>query len=187
MKTLIIHGSPRRNGDSSTLANILKASLNGDVIELHTHSAKLSPCIDCRYCSKIPACSISDDMALIYNDDFDRVVIASPVHTSTLPGPLVSLSSRFQVYFCAKLFLGKNIDIKPKQAAIILTGGGKGRPDEALRLSKFMLKQMGGTSGDIQIITSLNTDELPAAEDAAAVQQLRELAAQWNSLPANKK
>ena len=181
MKTLIIYGSPRRNGDSASLAHILKEHLSGEIVELHAYHDNISACIDCRHCTKHPTCTIPDDMTLIYNDDFDCVVIASPVHTSTLPGPLVSLSSRFQVYFCAKIFLGTDIHVRQKASALILTGGGKGRPGEALRLGKFMIRQMGGTPEDTHIITSLNTDEIPAAQDTNAVQQIRELAQLWNN------
>ena len=180
MKTLIIYGSPRKNGDSASLAHILRDNLSGEIVELDTYRAKLSPCIDCRFCTKETKCSINDDMAVIYGDDFDNVVIATPVHTSTLPGPLVSLSSRFQVYFCNKVFMGIVTKVRPKRAAILLSGGGKGRPDEALRLAKFMIKQMGGTE-DTQLITSLNTDEVPAKDDAVAVSQVRELAEAWNT------
>ena len=181
MKTLIIYGSPRRNGDSASLAAVLKQHLTGEITELHTYYDKISACIDCRYCNTHTKCAVSDDMQTIYDDDYDRVVIASPVHTSTLPGPLVSLSSRFQVYFCARIFQGTQIQVTPKKAALILTGGGKGRADEAMRLGKFMLKQMGGTAADIQVITSLSTDEVPASEDVVAIQQLRELAELWNT------
>jgi len=179
MKTLIIYGSPRKNGDSASMAHILKEYLHGDIVELDTYRAKLSPCIDCRYCTKNTACSINDDMAVIYDDDFDNVVIATPVHTSTLPGPLVSLSSRFQVYFCNKVFMGTETTVRPKRSAILLSGGGMGRPDEALRLAKFMLGQMGGAK-DMQLITSLDTDKVPAKDDAAAVQRVIELAERWN-------
>ena len=181
MKTLIIYGSPRESGDSAALAGILRKNLSGEIVALSAYRAKISACVDCRYCKTHSKCAIADDMALIYNDDFDNVVIASPVHTSTLPGPLVSLSSRFQVYFCNRLFLNTEIKVKPKKAAFILTGGGKGRPDEALRLGKFMLKQMGGKLDDTHIITSLNTDEVPASKDIPATEKLRKLAELWNS------
>ncbi len=179
MKTLIIHGSPRKNGDSSSLAGVLKNHLSGEIVELSAYRDNISPCIDCRYCAKHGVCRIQDDMQVIYGDDFDRVVIASPVYMGSLPGPMVSLGSRFQANFAAKYFLKKSIVIREKPAALILTGGGKGKADEAIRLGTQLLRRMGGF--DIQIITSLDTDEVPAIDDAEAVEKLRELAERWNS------
>ncbi len=110
MRTLIINGSPRRNGDTSTLVRELKKHLEGDLIEVWAYYDKISPCIDCRACWKQKGCVIKDGMAKIYNDDYDNVVIASPVHMSNLTSPLLGIASVFRritrqnIFSMTKLF-----------------------------------------------------------------------------------
>jgi len=95
-KTLIINGSPRPHGDTATLIAELKKHLIGEVVEISAYRSNIAPCVDCRGCWKTAKCVVKDDMSLIYNDDFDNVVLASPVYYMTLPGPVLSLMSRFQ-------------------------------------------------------------------------------------------
>lgn len=52
LKTLIINGSPRKNGDTSELIEELKKQLNSDFIEISAYYDKISTCKDCRQCWK---------------------------------------------------------------------------------------------------------------------------------------
>ena len=62
MKTLIINGSPRKNGDTMVLINEFLKNLNGEVKLINTYYDKISPCIDCRYCWSNSSCAINDEM-----------------------------------------------------------------------------------------------------------------------------
>jgi multimeric flavodoxin WrbA len=181
MKTLIITGSPRKNGDTAALVSELKAKLNGEVAELSAYRDKISPCIDCRYCYDHAECSIKDDMQTVYNDDYDALVIASPVHFSNLSGRLMSLLSRLQIYHTAQFMRNSPIYVRPKLGALMLTGGGKGSPDGAIRMGRAALRILGVRIDEQNIVKSLNTDELPAGEDRAALQQVREIAERLNA------
>ena len=107
MKTLIINGSPRKNGDTEALLEVLQKHLESEVVEISAYRANISPCLDCRYCWKEGQCAINDDMKIIYDGDYDNVVIASPVNMFGLPGALISLAGRFQMYYAAKNFAKK--------------------------------------------------------------------------------
>ena len=98
MKTLIINGSPRTKGDTVALLTELKKYLQGEITEISVFRDNIHPCNDCRYCWTEGKCIIEDDMQIIYNDDFDIVIVASPMHMFGLPGPLINLTSRFQAY-----------------------------------------------------------------------------------------
>ena len=50
MKTLILNGSPRPNGNTVALINELKKHLEGEVIELSAFRSNIAPCVDCRGC-----------------------------------------------------------------------------------------------------------------------------------------
>lgn len=53
----------------------------------------------------LPKCVVKDRMQIIYDDDFDNIVIASPVYYGTLPGAVLSVMSRLQPWHVAKIFL----------------------------------------------------------------------------------
>lgn len=175
MKTLIINGSPRKNGDTYVLLSELKRHLKGKIIEISAYYDNIKPCVDCRQCWVKKGCVIKDDMAKIYDDDFDIIIIASPIYMSGLTGPLVSLASRFQSYYAAKRFLGDEMDIKDKDAVLIIVGGGDGNPDKAIELAKWMFKEMKAQFDSKNIIASLHTDELPAEEDTEALAKVKEV------------
>jgi len=176
MKTLIINGSPRRNGDTVSLLNELKTHLGGEIVEISAYRDKISPCIDCRRCWEKLGCVINDDMAAIYADDFDNVIIASPVYMSNLTGPVLSLASRFQVYFAAGRILKTPIKRRPKRGVLILVGGGDGGEEPAVQSAKLIFKMMNAELGDEDIVLSLKTDILPAKDDTLAVGKVREIA-----------
>lgn len=180
MRTLIINGSPRKDGDTSALIKELKKHLGGDFLELSAYYNKIAPCNDCRSCWKKKGCVIKDDMELIYSDDFDTVVIATPLYMSGLPGPLVSLASRFQSYYATKRFIKEPMNIKPKHAILIIVGGGDGRPDPAIDLTKWMFRYMNATFDDNNAVFSLKTDQLPASMDQEALMKISEIADRFN-------
>lgn len=180
MKTLIINGSPRENGDTARLIRELKTYLHGEVRELSAYYGGISPCIDCRACRRVKGCVISDGMQAVYADDFDNVVIASPVYMSGLPGPMVSLASRFQAYYSAKRFLRDKITLKAKRAALILVGGGDGSPEEAKRLAGWMFKEMNACFDEQHSAMSLHTDCVPADKNEKALADVRKIAEYLN-------
>ncbi len=180
MKTLIINGSPRRNGDTSALLAELREQLNGQIVEVSAYYDKIAPCTDCRLCWEEKGCVIKDDMTKIYKDDFDAVIIASPLYMSNLTGPIVSLASRFQPYYAAKRFLRDPIDIRKKTAILILVGGGDGGPEPAVQFAKWMFKKMEAELCDENVVLSLQTDEVPAKEDRDALLKIKEIASRIN-------
>jgi len=180
MKTLIINGSPRQNGDTVSLLNELKTHLDGEIVEISAYRDKISPCIDCRCCWEKLGCIINDDMATIYADDFDNIIIASPVYMSNLTGPVLSLASRFQVYFAASRILKTPIKKRPKRGVLILVGGGDGGAEPAIESAKLIFKMMNAKLSDDDIVLSLRTDVLPARDDGLAVDRVREVAKSVN-------
>ena len=124
-KTLIINGSPRPRGNTARLIEELKSHLEGEVLEISAFRSDIAPCVDCRGCWKTAKCVIRDDMDLIWADDFDNVVVASPVYFMTLPGKMLDLLSRFQPWHAAMYFLNQPLQQREKKAGVILTAGGR--------------------------------------------------------------
>jgi multimeric flavodoxin WrbA len=180
MKTLILNGSPRKNGDTSFLLSILKEELNHEVAEISAYFDGIKPCVDCRACQKSKGCAIDDKMRLIYDDDFDNVVIASPIYISNLTPPLFDIASRFQAYYCAKRFLKDGFAPKKKKAAMILVGGGDGSALEAIRLSNWIFKNLNASGHEEHTAVSLKTDSIPAHKDAEAIEKVKAIARYFN-------
>jgi hypothetical protein len=75
-------------------------------------------------------------------------------------------------------FLNMNLAGKEKRGAIILCGGGDGGAEKAESTAKILLKSMNANV--IAKVYSLKTDEVPARDDALAIQKINELSVLLN-------
>lgn len=186
MKTLIINGSPRKNGNLIVLLRELATWLEGETEFIHTYYERISPCLDCRYCWHNPGCAIDDGMQAIYRllDEVDNVILGSPLYFSELTGELLSFASRFQCFYVARrIRKDPAFKLKRKHGAIVITGGGDGITEPAVKSANIILGHINAKS--VGTVFSLNTNEIPAAEDGAALAQARELAVRLNELNKN--
>lgn len=137
----------------------------------------ISSCTDCRVCRDVTGCVISDGMQKVYDyvRNCDNVVIASPIYFSQPTGRLLDVFSRFQVLFSARHFLHIDPQIKLKRGAVILTGGGSGGADMAYGTAASLLKVLN-VKEIFPLVSSLNTDSIPACDDGKAVGQIKQAA-----------
>ena len=171
MKTLILNGSPRKNGDTVSLIREVTQKLPGECRTVDAYYCDISPCVDCRYCREHSRrCAIEDEMQQVYDciQECDNIIIASPVYFSELTGKLLDLGSRLQVYYCAAAFRNEKPVMKPKRGAVILVGGGDGRMDKAYGTACTLLHLMNCQSIH-ELVCSHDTDKTPAIEDRNAV------------------
>lgn len=123
MKVLGIMGSPRLNGNSSTL---LKEVLNGAeakgavVNSIAINNLDIKGCINCDACKRSGKCVLNDDMQHIYEmiNDADVVVFGSPNYMGGIHGKLKCVIDRLYAYM--KEGLEKSFD-KEKKVALIVT------------------------------------------------------------------
>ena len=125
MKRLIIVGSPRTNGRSAHLAEMLfEANIDehpeDELFLVPLSEVEVGPCIACDACrEKMPVilkddggaettvernrCVFDDDMQSLYDliDDADEITVVSPVFFSGAPAQLKCLLDRLQPYFWA--------------------------------------------------------------------------------------
>ena len=90
-KVLVLLGSPRKKGNSATLAERIAEgarSAGARTETIYIQGLKIAPCKSCYACQrpKSRGCSIKDDMQGVYEKliDADAWVIASPVYWFTL-------------------------------------------------------------------------------------------------------
>jgi len=86
-KILIVLGSPRKKGNSATLAGKVceGAQANGAAVEtVYLNALNIKPCQGCRKCQKVGSdgCAINDDMNQLYSliRKSNSIVIASPIY-----------------------------------------------------------------------------------------------------------
>lgn len=177
MKTVIFNGSPRKRGDTASLLRRLRDFLPGEVTEVEAYSCSIASCVDCRYCWEHAGCSREDGWREVEKEllDCGAVIIASPIYFSELTGPLLSVLSRLQQYYCARAFRGEASPFQGKRGGVILTGGGDGSPRRALETAETLLRQMG--CGEIfPAVICHNTNAVPALKEPGVDEKLRALA-----------
>ncbi|MGN0620882.1 MAG: flavodoxin family protein [Porcipelethomonas sp.] len=177
IKTLIINGSPRKNGDTAFLIRKLTEQLYGEHKIINAYTANIAPCTDCRKCREKYGCIADDEMQEIYEylETCDNVVIASPIYFSELTGKLLDLGSRLQMYFSARQFLDRTPKLKRKKGAVLLTGGGSGNPQKAYETAVYLLHYMN-VKQIFPLICSHNTDRIPAENDSIILPQISKAA-----------
>ena len=170
MKTLILNGSPRKDGDTVSLIRVITEKIVGEYKMVDAYRSNISPCLDCRFCWENKGCVINDEMQEIYQyiQECDNILIASPLYFSELTGKLLDVGSRLQTYFCARFFRKEEPIIKPKKGAVILVGGGDGHIDTAYGTACTLLHHMNCYQIH-EAVYSHNTNERPAIEDDNAL------------------
>ena len=176
MKTVIFNGSPREEGDTAALLETFRPGLGGEFREFNAYRSGVSACTDCRWCFSHGNCRFQDGMDDILQaaEEADILLIASPLYYSTLTGPLLSLFSRFQVLYAAR-FAGRHTAPSGKLGAALFAAGGDSKDlSPAVRVSRIILRQLGAEF--LGYAGAFDTNHLPAREDAAALQTVKELA-----------
>jgi multimeric flavodoxin WrbA len=119
-QVLVILGSPRRKGNSATLADRISRGAKSAGAEVETvflQGLKISPCRGCNTCQKdnSKGCAIKDDMQEIYPKliKADAWVIASPVYWFTMSAQTKIFMDRCYALtaYAKNPFVGKRIAI----------------------------------------------------------------------------
>ena len=183
MKTLVINGSPRKNGYTSAMAEELVHCLAGETAVIETYRAGVSPCTDCRYCWEHPACSIADAMQQHYRqiDEADNIVIASPIYFYELTGSLLSWASRLQVLYTAKTMRGTPLlRQKPRTGGVLLVDGGNGKWQTALAMGNRLLRVMEAEPVGHVYFSGTDHAPMPPQLNADTLASIRVLAGALN-------
>lgn len=113
MKNLFVLSSPRKNGNSETMARIVASQLvqsPGNTIEfVSLNTLNIRPCQACGGCLKDGVCIREDDMTPLYQktDMADRVFFVSPIYFYALNAQLKAYIDRFQALWARKYILNR--------------------------------------------------------------------------------
>lgn len=144
MKRLIIVGSPRTNGRSAHLAEMIFESNidehpEDELFLVPVSEVEVGPCIGCNGCRETSGvilkdedgaevtvqrhrCVFDDDMQMLYDvlDDVDEVTVVSPLYFSGAPAPMKCVLDRLQPYFWAN---ARAAEKRPAELHVIGEGG----------------------------------------------------------------
>lgn len=131
MKVLCILGSPRYDGNSTTIANrfIERAtSLGADVCTFQLNRLNYRGCQGCCTCkTKTDSCILKDDLTEVLEaiKETDVVMLSTPVYIGDIPGQVKSFLDRTYSYLKPSYILESSPSRVPpgKQAVLILTQG----------------------------------------------------------------
>ena len=132
MKTCILMGSPRKNGNTASLTPFFMDELKsggGEVDYIWLHDLKIEPCVACRSCQNDYTrfgCVISDDMQKVFDKvcECDLLVLATPIYSWFCPAPMKATLDRL-VYGMNKYYgetKGPSL-WKGKKCALLTTCG----------------------------------------------------------------
>lgn len=139
----IFNGSPRKNGNTSSLIHIFSNgldSLKSTYNTLFLYDYDIKPCTDCRACKTGDlVCTVKDDMQEIYNniDNADILVFCTPIYWFGPTAKMKLLIDRLRPYFGNKRLTGK------KAALILPAGVGKKDCDLTIEMFSRAFKSLG--------------------------------------------
>ena len=168
MKVLILNGSPRSDGDTVYILEAVKSRFPSgtEFVSINTYAANIHPCNDCRYCWEKEGCCIKDEMEILWKDDYDVLIIASPLYMSFVTPPLFSAISRLNHIWSNHYFLKIPGSLKHKKGILILAGGGDGSPDPAINIAKAAFRFLNTEFNPaLDYIRSLNTNTVSVQDD----------------------
>ena len=117
-KIVVITGSPRKNGNSATLAdNFIKGAEEAGhtVVRFDAAFKKVHPCIACNKCGMDGPCIFKDDFEFVRENivDADAVVFATPMYYFGISAQLKAVIDRFYA-------INGKIH-RPKKAVLLMT------------------------------------------------------------------
>jgi multimeric flavodoxin WrbA len=124
-KILVIKGSPRLKGNSSTLADQAAEAARAKGAQIESFDLQkmhIEPCNACDYCQKVEEyhCNVEDDMQILFPKvlDADALVIASPIYWFTMSAQTKLFMDRLY-----SLQSSNGLKLKDKKVGIILVYG----------------------------------------------------------------
>ena len=144
MKILVITGSPRKNGNSATLADhFIKGAKEAghEVVRFDAAFKKVHPCVACNSCGMNGPCVFKDDFEFVREHIIgaDCVVFATPMYYFGISAQLKTVIDRFYA-------INGSIHV-PKKAVLLMTYANTAASEAVPIKSHYevLLKYLGWT------------------------------------------
>lgn len=177
LMSLVLKGSPAAAGNSLRLAAEVLDAVGGDRRIIDLYRSPVLPCRACARCADGNDCPLADGMAEIMGAlaAADVLLIASPLHFTSLSAPLIAFISRLQPFWHARRRGAPPLPPRNRQGGLVLTAGSRypdmfkpARSVAAAAFKSLAIPFVGMATAD-------NTDTLPVVENAAALAAAHDL------------
>jgi len=181
---MAINGSPRKNGNTSTL---IKAVMEGakqagaQTSEAHIHSMDMKGCMGCLSCRKVHGvCAQKDDLSPFLESmkTCDGVVFGCPIYMYRISGQMKLFVDRlYSLYAPKQSGYGYNSTVPPGKRFALVISHGAPDPEQYHRSIRW-LAGMAGTGLGLQEVGRIihaNSHLEPAAENETLLKQAREI------------
>jgi multimeric flavodoxin WrbA len=177
-KVEIFIGSPRKRGNTNSLAEILENSFDKRKIisEIsYLYNYEIKPCNDCRAC-KIDEmkCLLDDDMEAIYTrfEKSEIIIIGTPIYWFGPSAKTKLMLDRLRPYFYNKRLNGKK--------AVLLLPAGTGETDCDLTIEMFRRSFEVLGVDLISVVTAKAYNVKEVENDKKAIDSILKLSKQIN-------
>jgi multimeric flavodoxin WrbA len=184
MKILVILGSPRKNGNSESIARLVSDRvqhyLGGSVDVVWLAKRKIAPCIGCGGCAETGLCVIKDDMGELYPvlDAADIILLASPTYFYGLSAQTKAFIDRIQARWSRKYLLNVRVRAQDRRRGYLICTAathGKRLFDGSILVAKSFFDAIDVAYGGELLIRGVdekgavqeNRDEMQRADDFA--------------------
>lgn len=182
MKVLVVLGSPRKNGNSETLARTICTSLQDrldcEIEYLRLTRLKISACSGCGGCEKTGMCIAQDDMQELYEkvDEADLLFLVSPTYFYGPSAQIKAFIDRIQARWSRRYLLKTRIRQDDKRLGYLLSTAatrGKKLFDASILIAKSYFDAVDMVYGGEFVVRGVDgkgelealTDELERARD----------------------
>jgi len=166
MNIIVILGSPRKKGNSQTLAETvvgaITESCQSSVEYVYLHGMKdINPCLGCGGCEKTGMCVVKDDLIDLYHkvDNADIVFLVTPVYFYGPTAQLKTFIDRFQARWSRKYLLNQRFRRNDRRRGYLLaTAATKGAKvfDPCILIAKSFFDTIDVDYGDELVVRGVD-------------------------------
>jgi multimeric flavodoxin WrbA len=177
MKAVVVEASPKREGNSVTLAkefiNGLRENSGAEVTELYLEAMDIKFCRGCWSCLKMgePGCVIKDDMTTTYPklNEADVIVFATPIYWWHINAQMKKFIDRLE-----GLLDGNGLNNLSGKTLVLILSYNMEDPD-GVYLAIQMFRSIAGWSGMDLKVLQYNATQRHVSEDPEKLGEAHEL------------
>lgn len=164
-----------------TLARAVCEAVDGIVSAVNLYDAEIAPCRACGACAKgsFHPCPLTDGFPKVLDAllTSDAVIVASPLHFTSLTAPVIATYSRLQPYWAMQSDDCRS-GVRLREGALVVTAGseyaGMFQPSRSVTAAVFNTLGIHFAG----MVTAANTDSKPLVENTVALEEAQTLGEQ---------
>jgi multimeric flavodoxin WrbA len=174
MKILTVLGSPKRNGNTAKVLDMLEnelVAIGHEIERVSVVDYKINGCVGCNVCIKEkdePNCVQQDDAKKIFNKVMlaDLIIYATPVYAHSFPAQMKTLIDRHYCFVTDAGSPSQSSVVEGKRVSLLITNCYNEETTDLIRESfdRIFTELKCNISGKIVVAESASLDFLERAE-----------------------